>query len=759
MKFSTAQQSQLVAELRDLVRDTLEDQIRIDREYEADTTARRERFETESKELSTTFQTDYDALKAEYLDKLVNARHEYESRREAIEKDIAKRHAQAERQLKRATTEAKLDWALERRGAQRDLDENHQQALAAHKQDVQGVKQQREELQEFSEEVSDFLTGRGYEVPLAEVTAPPVAADSADSLQRFQAQFQESQTELLRLRRTVASRFLSEHWAFGVWFLVFLLLIFPALLVSPAAPVLGGLAAFAVAVICAVLLQYIFSRRAGHEAREKGPRILKLIANARSSLEAASGELRQTSRDSINRLKHQHEDNLAAMDKRWQSTIAQFQERYDVTCKQLAESGERVRTTNKDEWDENTRTTREAYVPMLEEKERDYVVAKTQLQLAFENDMARLTDGHQAKWSELRQRWSAGNQRFADEVSQLEIFCQEKFPDWTDERILQLDRHHQALPAVRLGEYSVTLAELAEHAAFDPRLALENVPQDFVVPSFLSLTEKPALIVQAAAETNDAAIAVMQLIMLRFLTSLPAGKVRFTVIDPAGLGRSFSAYMHLADFDERLISERIWTEQSHINQRLAKITEHMENVIQKNLRNEFATIHEYNACAGEVTVPFHVLVVAGFPLNFSDEAAQRLAKIVATGPQCGVYTIMGLGTDAKMPRNFDFSDISAHARTLKCETAAFRWDDDQLGDFPLRIDATPDDQVVTSLVREVGKRAKEAIRVEVPFDAVAPREHELWTLDSRDELIVPIGRAAPKKFRKCGSAKALPNTF
>ena len=76
--------------------------------------------------------------------------------------------------------------------------------------------------------------------------------------------------------------------------------------------------------------------------------------------------------------------------------------------------------------------------------------------------------------------------------------------------------------------------------------------------------------------------------MLRLLTSLPPGKVRFTIIDPVGLGQNFAAFMHLADYDERLVTSRIWTEPHQIEQRLADLTEHMENVIQKYLRNEFA---------------------------------------------------------------------------------------------------------------------------------------------------------------------------
>src|SRR5205085_5898629 len=52
---------------------------------------------------------------------------------------------------------------------------------------------------------------------------------------------------------------------------------------------------------------------------------------------------------------------------------------------------------------------------------------------------------------------------------------------------------------------------------------------------------------------------------------------------------------------------------------------------------------------------------------------------------------------------------------------------------------------MTRLVRLVGERSKDANRVEVPFDYVAPRPLEVWTHDSRGGLAVPVGRAGATK--------------
>ena len=137
--------------------------------------------------------------------------------------------------------------------------------------------------------------------------------------------------------------------------------------------------------------------------------------------------------------------------------------------------------------------------------------------------------------------------------------------------------------------------------------------------------------------------------MLRYLTSVPPGKVRYTIVDPVGLGENFAAFMHLGDYHELLVTNRIWTEAQHIEQRLTDLTEHMENVIQKYLRNEFETIEEYNTMAGEVAEPFRILVVANFPTNFNEAALRRLISIVNSGARCGVYALVMYDTKLGLP--------------------------------------------------------------------------------------------------------------
>ena len=116
----------------------------------------------------------------------------------------------------------------------------------------------------------------------------------------------------------------------------------------------------------------------------------------------------------------------------------------------------------------------------------------------------------------------------------------------------------------------------------------------------------------------------------------------------------------------------------------------MEDVFQTYLRNQFKTIEEYNEYAGEVAEPYHVLVVANFPTNFSDSAVRRLVSIASSGARCGVYTLVSVDSRQALPHNFDLADLRQHANCLAWTGDRFAWQDQDLGWLPLRLETPPE---------------------------------------------------------------------
>jgi S-DNA-T family DNA segregation ATPase FtsK/SpoIIIE len=317
------------------------------------------------------------------------------------------------------------------------------------------------------------------------------------------------------------------------------------------------------------------------------------------------------------------------------------------------------------------------------------------------------------------------------------------FPPWQHPSWQQWTPPRQSPPVLRFGDYQVTLADVA-----GPLLTGNGqapLPAQFSLPALLPFPQQCSVLFKAKDEGRAPAVQGLQNLMFRFLTALPPGKVRFTIIDPVGLGENFSAFMHLADYDEQLVASRIWTEPQHVEQRLADLAAHMENVIQKYLRNQYATIEEYNAAAGEVAEPFRVLVVANFPVNFTADAARRLVSIAASGASCGVYTLVSVDPRQPMPHGFNLADLEQSCVNLVWKDQRFQWKDADFGTFPLRLDALPDEDLFNRLLHQVGSQAKEASRVEVSFDFIAPAREQWWTQSSQKGIDVPLGRAGATK--------------
>lgn len=265
------------------------------------------------------------------------------------------------------------------------------------------------------------------------------------------------------------------------------------------------------------------------------------------------------------------------------------------------------------------------------------------------------------------------------------------------------------------------------------------------LPAFTPIVGGRNLILESSGAAKAAANKAMQSVMLRLLASVPPGKLRFTMIDPVGLGQNFAPFMKLADYDDQLVTSKAWTEPHHIEQRLADVAEHMENVIQKYLRNEYQSIEEYNEKAGEVAEPYRVLAIANFPVNFSEAAARRLVSIAANGPRCGVYVIVTVDTEQPMPHGFNLADLERTATVIKHDGSRFVWDDDDFRDCQLELDSPPEPAIFDRIIKAVGEGAKSASRVEVPFERIAPPPAEWWQASSRDGISVALGRSGASK--------------
>jgi DNA segregation ATPase FtsK/SpoIIIE, S-DNA-T family len=296
-----------------------------------------------------------------------------------------------------------------------------------------------------------------------------------------------------------------------------------------------------------------------------------------------------------------------------------------------------------------------------------------------------------------------------------------------------------SVSATSVGTLTVDVRQMAGDLPDEKLAPFTN--QALQLPAYLPFPRLGGLLLQAAGPGRTVAVQTLQALMLRLLTSLPPGKVRFTIFDPVGLGDNFAAFMHLADYDEALVTSRIWTEPAHVEKQLADLTGHMENVIQRYLRSQFNSIEDYNAEAGEVAEPYRVLVVANFPVNFTPQAARRLVSIVQSGSSCGVYALIGLDARQPLPQGFAVEDLEQLCLNLYWREERFRFSDEELDRYPLTLEKPPEANQLIETVRRIGVLSRGANQVRVPFSFIAPPREEIWQGDSRHGIYVPLGRA------------------
>ncbi len=295
---------------------------------------------------------------------------------------------------------------------------------------------------------------------------------------------------------------------------------------------------------------------------------------------------------------------------------------------------------------------------------------------------------------------------------------------------------------VPLGRLRVTMDGLLGPEAED-----DSASREIELPVAATFPEHGSLLVQHTPEDRPRALAILVNAVLRTLSAFPPGKVRLTLLDPVGLGQSFSALMHLADHDEDLVSGRIWTETRHFESRLADLTEHIEKVIQKYLRNKYNSIAEYNEEAGELQEPYHFLVIADFPAAMNELSAERLASIVSSGPRCGVYTLIAHDIRSPVPPPVDLGLLTRNGPALRFQEGICRLIGDRLEQGEFLPELPPPPEMTAALLDRVGRLSVEAAHIELPFSAITPNDEETWSARADKGIRVPVGRTGAERLQ------------
>jgi hypothetical protein len=692
------------------------------------------RFATEKDSLEREIQEARRSVTSRYETEMRQAEKEYAvNRRRLIEQiDDEKEAAKSEYQEARWTVTAVHEGS---KGGAENLLKESQEEIASFGRRCRSIRQEADDFLQECRLRSDF--------PAEPATADATMADF-DPLFLVRREIDLAGTKLKELKSLKIPPYFKGEKLLWIIAAAWLVAIVPSGLA--AGNWLYGLVGSAVVVLLVGggLVIWLYSV-AKAQAREAGQPLYLAVARAEGLLPSCHEEATAQYHRQLGEGTQKYKKELRQLTRDARKRRDELKQRRAEELRRVSDNYRAQRSACKERRTGDWSSATEKYRLERGSGQRNFDRISHQVHETLERELSESKANYDGACESLNDRWREGRARVQAEVDSINEECSRICPEWTDASWSDWQPPGDIPPALRFGEFHVRMTEILEGVPSSSRLK-SAAKGEYRLPALLPFPNFCSMLIKAQDEGRGQAAQVFQTVMLRLLAVLPPGKLRFTIVDPVGLGRNFASFMHLADFDDALVTSRIWTEMSHIDQKLTDLTEHMETVIQKYLRDQFPTIEDYNVHAQEVAEPYRFLVVASFPVNFSPDAVRRLVSIIQSGPRCGVYTLISADTSQPLPVGFSYSDLEqAGAVQLNWQGDQFKWQDDDFTEFPLGLDAPPPADFSARLLRQIGEKAKEAKRVEVPFEFVVPQPAKWWTSSSRGGIDVPLGRVGATK--------------
>jgi hypothetical protein len=502
----------------------------------------------------------------------------------------------------------------------------------------------------------------------------------------------------------------------------------------------------AAAAAVGVAILFVALRQLGViQARGLAKTISEALAGARVNHDAATQKTETDYATETKRLQDDYTQTLQSVEQNLKRAQAQAGEKRVSLRMRIDEKTVRAQQTH--ERLHKLRQTRlqQAREQALTEAKADTERTGQSIQAAGDAKERSLEQEQQKAWADLEAAWNSALKPIYAALDLHNKELKRLFPPWADMPLATCTPPATLTDAATFGALQISAEELGG-VPLNQRLAFPQ-PDPLKLRLALTYPQQGSLLIETSDTGHDEAISTLNDVILRLLSTSPPGRLNFTILDPVGLGQNFAGVMHMADYEEQIINNRIWTQPGQIEQRLADLNEHMEKVIQMYLRNEYATIAEYNQQAGVIAEKYHFLVVADFPAQFSDVAAKRLASIAASGARCGVFMLIHWDRRLPVPQDFLPDELRKNNFVLVSKGGKFEILGKPLAGTSLQLEAPPAPENAIELVHRLGRLSRDSSRVEVPFEHVAPADDEMWSEDTTSELRVPIGRTGATKLQ------------
>lgn len=500
-----------------------------------------------------------------------------------------------------------------------------------------------------------------------------------------------------------------------------------------------GILAVAGAVILGCAIYFILGLRIGSSSQEFVPH----LRNEQNILEEQLTHL-------LRLTEQQYQREIKKLTSEQQAALQRLENHHDQTkAKALSDAEQNeanaIFMANKRRWE--LAQSRAKYIessdrkwePLVEQQKEQFAQENSKLLADKEGEKQNLINQFLKSQVRCADRWREGASSTEEWIQPAHQFLRITQPDWNSSQYTDgtWKRDRQNL-IWRFGTSEV-VAPLSEQAAScNPRLNVDSSPW----PVAFDLMHHGALVLSGDPASDAISDEIITNLLLRSATTLPPGTMRFTIVDPQGLGKKYSWLMSLADIDPSLVADRVWTQPIHIADQLANIARSCEDIIQQSLRDNYRNLFEYNEQAGPMAVPYRLIVWDQFPSGLDEASWNSLCSILAAGGRCGVGVILRLSSSYVWPPFADpktLQQFGLHLQLVGNQPGKAKWTVPELEHASIALDSPPTSERIREIMGHHHEHMAQLGRIVVPFDNIAVPSQEKHQSLSAGGLQIPVG--------------------
>lgn len=216
-----------------------------------------------------------------------------------------------------------------------------------------------------------------------------------------------------------------------------------------------------------------------------------------------------------------------------------------------------------------------------------------------------------------------------------------------------------------------------------------------VLPLSLDLSQAANLLLSFDENRSIDVAAFSHHIIWSFLSALPVTKIDVVIFDAEKKGGNAVPFLGFKKACPDTFDGSIYTNSDDVYDRLSRLNQHIDNLIQDKLGSRFTNLLDYNRSTPNRAEPITILVIYDFPSCFDARSLSMLKNILKNGGKCGVYTIICHNREV---RYSSYESVEEYIETYKRYCTQIEISDKSISLLPFNLPITIKDPLSPSMI-------------------------------------------------------------